>query len=120
MSYVSCMKTLTTFLAVLALSTGLAAAQAHDVTGFTAKQTPGSTTSKGFPNPHVVLKPQLGGIFVDGGKYGPVMISPTAPAEYGIGEKYLSAPNSRYDLAHESGPAAHRDAGGMKLFTLEF
>jgi len=25
-----------------------------------------------------------------------------------------------YDLQHESGPAAHRDAGGFKLFSIEF
>ncbi len=43
-----------------------------------------------------------------------------SPAEYGIGEKYLAAPNSRYDLMHESGRAAHRDAGGIKLLTFEF
>jgi hypothetical protein len=115
------MKTLTTFLAVVALSAGLAAAQ--DVTGFSSKpgyNAPGAATSKGFPNPNVVLKPQLGGVFVDGAKYGMVMISPSAPASYGIGAKYLSAPSSRYDLMHESGPAAHHDAGGIKLFTLEF
>jgi len=115
------MKTLTTFLTVLALSAGLVAAQ--DVTGFASKpgyNAPGSPTSKGFPNPNVVLKPQLGGVFVDGAKYGTVMISPSAPASYGIGEKYLAAPSSRYDLAHESGRAAHHDAGGMKLFSLEF
>ena len=112
------MKTLTTLLAVLALSATLAAAQ--DVTGFNAKQYPGAPSSKGFPNPHPVLKPKLGGVFVDGGKYGFVMVSPTAPAEYGMGEKYLSAPNSRYDLERQSGPAAHRDAGGIKLFSIEF
>jgi hypothetical protein len=105
----------------LALSAGLAAAQ--DVTGFASKpgyNAPGTLTTKGFPNPHVVLKPQLGGVFVDGAKYGAVLISPTAPASYGIGEKYLSAPSSREDLQGESGRAAHRDAGGIKLFTFEF
>jgi hypothetical protein len=114
------MKMFTTFIAVLALSAGLATAQ--DVTGFSSKagyNAPG-TTSKGFPNPNVVLKPQLGGIFVDGAKYGTVMISPGASASYGIGAKYLSAPSSREDLAHESGPAAHRDTGGFKLFSIEF
>ena len=49
------------------------------------------------------------------------MISPTAPAEYGMGEKYLSAPSQQgYDVQHETGPAAHRDSGGLKLFSLEF
>jgi hypothetical protein len=115
------MKTLTTFLAVLVLSAGLAAAQ--DVTGFTTKpgyNAPGNTNTKGFPNANAVLKPQLGGVFVDGAKYGTQMINPAAPASYGIGEKYLAAPSSREDLMHESGPAAHRDTGGIKLFTLEF
>jgi hypothetical protein len=115
------MKMLTTFLAVLALSVSAAAAQ--DLTGFASKpgyNAPGTPTSKGFPNPNVVLKPQVGGVFVDVVKYGPVMLSPTAPASYGIGEKYLSAPSSRYDLERESGRAAHRDAGGIKMFTIEF
>jgi hypothetical protein len=114
------MKTLTTAMAVLVLSAGMAMAQ--DVTGFRAPNQPGISpeSSKNFPNPHPELRPKTGGIFVDGGKYGPVMISPTAPASYGMGEKYLAAPSTRYDLQHESGPAAHRDAGGMKLVTFEF
>jgi hypothetical protein len=37
-----------------------------------------------------------------------------------MGEKYLSAPDPQYDVAHEVGPAAHRDSGGFKLFSLEF
>ena len=73
-----------------------------------------------MPNMHPNLKPQLGGVFVDGAKYGTQLINPAAPASYGIGEKYLSAPDPRYDLMHESGPAAHHDAGGIKLFSLEF
>ena len=115
------MKTLTTLLAILALSAGLAAAQ--DVTGFASRpgyNAPGTLNTKGFPNPNVVLKPQLGGVFVDGAKYGTVLISPTAPASYGIGEKYLAAPSSREDLERESGRAAHHDAGGIKVFTIEF
>ena len=48
------------------------------------------------------------------------MLSPTAPASYGIGEHYLSAPDPRYDVPHEAGPAAHRDAGGIKVFSIEF
>ncbi|MCE0523231.1 MAG: hypothetical protein LV480_10010 [Methylacidiphilales bacterium] len=115
------MKTLTTLLAVLALSAGLAAAQ--DVTGFSYKpgyNAPGTLNSKGFPNPNAPLKPQLGGVFVDLAKYGPVLISPTAPTSYGIGEKYLSAPSSREDLQHESTRAAHRDTGGIKFFSIEF
>jgi hypothetical protein len=114
------MKILTGAVAVLVFSASIAMAQ--DITGFRAPNQPGISpeSSKGFPNPNVVLKPKLGGVFVDGGKYGPVMISPTAPAEYGMGEKYLAAPSARWDLQHESGPAAHRDAGGIKLFTFEF
>lgn len=114
------MKTLTTALAVLALSVGLAMAQ--DVTGFRAPNQPGVSpeSSKRAPNPNVVLTPKLSGVFVDGGKYGPVMISPAAPASYGIGEKYMAAPSTRWDLQHESGPAAHRSTGGMKLFSFEF
>ena len=112
------MKTLTTFLTVLALSAGLAAAQ--DVTGFKSPSQLGPSESSKAPNIHPVLKPQLGGIFVDGAKNGTQLINPCAPASYGIGEKYLSAPSSREDLLNESGRAAHHDAGGMKLFTLEF
>src|SRR5471032_1909793 len=112
------MKTLTTFLAVLALSAGLAAAQ--DVTGFKAPKELGPSQSSKMPNPHPVLTPQLGGVFVDGAKYGTQLINPCAPASYGMGEKYLAAPSSRYDLERESGRAAHHDTGGIKLFTLEF
>jgi hypothetical protein len=113
------MKTLTTFLMVLALSAGLAAAQ--DVTGFKAPNQLGpSSESSKAPNMHPNLSPRLGGVFVDGAKYGTILISPSAPASYGVGEKYLSAPSSREDLMHESAQAAHHDAGGMKLFTLEF
>lgn len=113
------MKTLTTFLMVLALSAGLAAAQ--DVTGFKAPKELGPTTeSSKAPNSHPDLRPQLGGVFVDGAKYGTILISPYAPASYGVGEKYLAAPSSRVDLERESGRAAHHDAGGIKLFTLEF
>ena len=113
------MKTLTALLMVLALSASLAAAQ--DVTGFRAPTQLGPTTeSSKAPNPHPVLTPQLGGVLVDGAKYGTQMINPAAPASYGIGEKYLTAPSSRFDLERESGRAAHRDAGGIKLFTFEF
>jgi hypothetical protein len=136
------MKTLTSVLVLVLLSAGFAAAQdmsgiasrsqpatsspstAHDITGFSSPNMIGPGVSpqsmKTPPNIHPNLKPRLGGIFVDGGKYGTIMISPGAPAEYGMGEKYLSAPPQGYDLQHESGPAAHRDAGGFKLFSLEF
>jgi len=114
------MKTLVTLLAVLSLSVGVASAQ--DVTGFKAPQSPGFTTqsSKNPPSLHPDLSPKVGGVFVDGVKYGTIMISPTAPAEYGMGEKYLAAPSTRTDLKHESGYAAHRDTGGLKLLTYEF
>ena len=106
------------FVAAAGLTAGLAAAQ--DVTGFRAPNQLGPSESSKAPNMHPNLTPRLGGVFVDGAKYGTVLISPSAPASYGIGEKYLSAPSSRYDLERESGPAAHHDAGGIKLFTLEF
>ena len=114
------MKSVTIFLAVLALSAGFAAAQ--DLTGFVAPYNPSihPESTRVAPNPNVVLKPKLGGIFVDGAKYGWVMVSPGAPASYGMGEKYLSAPSSGTDLQHESGQAAHRDAGGLKLLSFEF
>ena len=136
------MKKLLPLFAMLTISAGLVSAQdlsnaserfqsatsspatAHDVTGFVAPNTtgPGLTpaSSKRFPNPHPDLRPRVGGVLVDGAKYGWVMISPTAPASYGMGEKYLSAPSPTYDVQHESGPAAHRPAGGLKLFSLEF
>jgi hypothetical protein len=95
-------------------------AAAQDVTGFKSPAQPGPSESSKTPNPHPNLRPQLGGVFVDGAKYGTILISPSAPASYGIGEKYLAAPSSRYDLERESGPAAHHDAGGIKLFSLEF
>ncbi len=135
------MKTLSRLVALLVLSAGLASAQdvnsvnttsahsstASDITGFRAPDTSSysSQSSKGSgvksaPNPNVVLKPKLGGVFVDGAKEGWVIISPGAPASYGIGEKYLSAPSTRADLQHESAYAAHRDTGGIKLFSLEF
>jgi hypothetical protein len=136
------MKTITSVLAALVISTGLASAQslsmggiaqpttsspatAHDVTGFAAPSyAPGPGVNpkslKTAPNPNVVLKPKLGGVAVDAVKYGPEIFSPGAPGEYGMGEKYLSAPSPTYDVQHESGQAAHRDAGGFKLFTIEF
>jgi len=113
------MKTLTTFLTVLAISVSLATAQ--DVTGFRAPANIGPSQSSKAPNTHPDLRPQLGGVFVDGAKYGTQLINPAAPASYGIGEKYLSAPSgSGQDVQHESGRAAHRDSGGIKLFSLEF
>jgi hypothetical protein len=130
------MKTLASLLVAMALSFGVAAAQdtgisgrnnpttpgsvASDVNGFHSPGTLGPVESSKMPNMHPNLKPQLGGVFVDGAKYGTQLINPAAPASYGIGEKYLSAPDPRYDLMHESGPAAHHDAGGIKLFSLEF
>ena len=120
----------------MALSFGVAAAQdtgisgrnnpstpgsvASDVNGFHSPATLGPVQSSKMPNIHPNLKPQLGGVFVDGGKYGTQLINPAAPASYGMGEKYLSAPDPRYDLMHESGPAAHHDAGGIKVFSFEF
>jgi hypothetical protein len=114
------MKMLTNVLAILVLSAGVAAAQ--DITGFHAANQPGMSpeSSKRAPNPHPDLSPQVGGVFADGAKYGPTIISPTAPALWGNGEKYLSAPSTRYDLQHESGPAAHRQSGGLKLVSFEF
>jgi hypothetical protein len=131
------MKTFTSVLIALALSAATASAQdlsgnannptspgaakGSDVTGFKAPATLGPNQStKGFPNTHPDLRPQLGGVFVDGGKYGTQLINPAAPASYGVGEKYLSAPSATQDLQHESGRAAHREAGGIKLFSLEF
>ena len=130
------MKTLTSLIAVFLLSAGFAAAQdlngltmtsAHtsgqgDLTGYKYNYAPGynAEKAKAPPNPKVELKPQLGGIFVDGAKYGWTIISPAAPATWGNGEKYMSAPDPRQDLMHESGPAAHRDSGGFKLFSFEF
>jgi hypothetical protein len=113
------MKTLTTLLAVLAISMSMAMAQ--DVTGFRAPQNLGPSQSSKAPNPHPVLTPQFGGVFVDGAKYGTQLINPAAPASFGMGEKYLSAPSgSGQDLQHESARAAHHDAGGIKLLTFEF
>jgi hypothetical protein len=134
------MKTLSPALAILMLSASLAMAQdtsnfsarnpttsskasgGHDITGFSYQGAPALNpeSTKNFPNPNVVLKPKLGGVFVDGGKYGPILISPAAPATYGMGEKYLAAPSTRWDVERQSGPAAHRDAGGIKVFTFEF
>jgi len=129
------MKTFASLLAVLALSATLVAAQdisgnannpahpgsvAADVTGFHAPNTLGPVQSSKTPNMHPSLKPQLGGVFADGGKYGTQLINPIAPASYGMGEKYLAAPSGREDIQHESGRAAHHDAGGIKLLTWEF
>jgi hypothetical protein len=131
------MKTLIAFLSVFALSISLAAAQdtsgnanhpatvgaasGADMTGFHAPKELGPTNeSSKAPNMHPNLTPQLGGVFVDGGKYGTQLINPCAPASYGIGQKYLAAPSSSWDLQHESGRAAHHDANGIKLFSFEF
>lgn len=130
------MKTLTTFFAVLALSIGVAAAQdlsgnanhpavtgaaaGADMTGFRSPKTLGPVNESSRPNPHPDLSPQIGGVFADGAKYGTQLINPAAPASYGMGEKYLSAPDARFDLERESGRAAHHDAGGIKLLTFEF
>jgi len=131
------MKTFTAFLAIFAVSITFAAAQdtsgnansspvagavhGADVTGFHAPRTLGPSNESSKPiNMHPDLRPTLGGVFVDGAKYGTQLINPAAPASYGVGEKYLAAPDPRYDLAHESGRAAHHDAGGIKLFTIEF
>jgi hypothetical protein len=104
------------------LVTTSSSATAQDVNGFTAKKYPGFSTTEAnrAPNPNVVLKPRVTGIFVDGAKYGTEIISPTAPDSWGMGEKYLSAPSPSRDLEHEDYHAAHRDAGGLKLFSLEF
>ena len=132
------MKTLLSLFVSVGLTFGVAAAQdlsgnsnnsvagTHtgvDLTGFQApselNRTP--TESSKFPNTHPDLRPRLGGILVDGPtKYGGELINPAASPSYGYGEKYLSAPSSTYDLQHESGPAAHRDAGGFKLFSFQF
>jgi hypothetical protein len=133
------MKTIACLAAVTLLSFGLAKADnnasgarnnpavsgqvAADVTGFKSPDSLGPNAvneSSKFPNIHPDLRPRLGGIFVDGGKYGTQLINPAAPASYGNGEKYLSAPSAANDLKNESGQAAHRDAGGFKLFSWEF
>jgi hypothetical protein len=97
---------------------------AHDVTGFSNPYTGPSTVNNSkrsaAPNMHPDLKPRPSGIITDTVKYGAILYSPTAPAEYGLGEKYLSAPDPRYDVEHMNGPAAHRTAGGLKLFSFEF
>ena len=93
-----------------------------DVNGFKAPSTLNQAPSQSskFPNTHPDLRPKLGGIFVDGDQVRHAIDQSLAPAGYGMGEKYLTAPSSTYDLKHESGPAAHRSAGGLKLFSLEF
>jgi len=132
------MKTLLSLLVAVGLTFSVAAAQdlsgnannsiagirpGTDISGFKAPSELNRTPSQNskFPNPHPDLRPRLGGVLVDGPtKYGAQLINPAAPASYGYGAKYLSAPSSTYDLQHESGPAAHRDAGGIKLFSFEF
>ena len=130
------MKTLTSLLGVFLLSAGIVGAQdlnglaqssayvngRADLTGYRYVYAPGynAAAAKAAPNPKVVLKPTVGGIFVDGAKYGWTIISPLAPVTWGNGEKYMSAPDPRYDLYGESGPAAHRQSGGFKLFSFEF
>jgi hypothetical protein len=129
------MKTLLSLFIAMGLTLGVAAAQdlsgnsnsgvatvkpGVDVNGFKAPNTLAPYNPKA-PNVHPNLKPQLGGVLVDGvTKYGAELINPAAPAYYGNGEKYLTAPSSTYDLQHESGYAAHRQAGGIKLFSVEF
>jgi hypothetical protein len=130
------MKTLTSLFAVFILSAGVATAQdlnglvmtsnhtngSGDVTGYRYTYAPGynPATLKSPPNPKVIIKPEVGGIFVDGAKYGWNIISPAAPITWGNGEKYMTAPDPEQDLMHESGPAAHRQSGGFKLFSIEF
>ena len=130
------MKTLTGLLGVFLLSAGIVGAQdlnsfsqatphvsgQSDITGYRYNYAPGynAAAAKAPPNPKVILKPTVGGIFVDGAKYGWTIISPLAPITWGNGEKYMSAPDPRYDLLQESGPAAHRQSGGFKLFSFEF
>ncbi len=138
------MKTLTLLASFLVLSAGAAFAQteigsannsissvtpntkgavAHDVTGFsnpyTGPEKTQDTINRG-PDMHPNLKARPGGVATAIYKHGAVMISPVAPASYGMGEAYLSAPDPRYDVERVSGPAAHRDSGGLKLFSLEF
>ena len=131
------MKTLLSLFVMLGLTFGVANAQdlsgnannsvagtraGTDISGFRApaELNQPSQSSK-FPNPHPDLTPKVGGVFYDGfAKYGTQLINPAAPDSYGYGEKYLTAPSSTYDLKHESGPAAHRDAGGIKFFSFEF
>ncbi len=126
------MKTLLSLITLFLLSIGFASAQStttpgaatangSDVSGYRAQNlTPDGKLDKSKPNPHPILKPKAGGVFVDGAKQGWIIISPAAPASYGIGQKYLSAPSPRADLQHESAYAAHRDSGGIKLFSWEF
>jgi hypothetical protein len=139
------MKTLTTLAAFLVLLSGTALAQtestgsannsvssitpntkgatAHDVTGFSNPYTGPEKTQDTInrpPNMHPNLKPQPGGVATAIYKHGAVMVSPFAPASYGMGEAYLSAPDPRYDVSHQPGPSAHRDSGGFKLFSIEF
>jgi hypothetical protein len=139
------MKTLTTLAAFLFLSASAALAQtesvgsannsvssvtpntkgavAHDVTGFSNPYTGPEKTNDSInrpPNMHPNLKAQPGGVATAIYKHGAVMVSPAAPASYGMGEAYLSAPDPRVDVERESGRAAHRDSGGLKLFSIEF
>ena len=132
------MKTLLSLLVAVGLTYSVAAAQdlsgnannsvagirpGTDISGFRspAKLNQSPNESSKFPNTHPDLRPQFGGVLVDGPtKYGAELINPAASPSYGYGAKYLSAPSSTYDLQHESGPAAHRDAGGIKLLSFEF
>jgi len=138
------MKTLTILASFLVLSAGVAFAQteigsannsvssvtpntkgavAHDVTGFSNPYTGPEKTQESInrpPDMHPNLKPQPGGVATAIYKHGAIMVSPVAPTSYGMGEAYLSAPDPQYDVAHEAGPAAHRDSGGLKLFSIEF
>ncbi len=132
------MKSLLSLFVAVGLTFGVAAAQdlsgnannsvagirpGTDISGFKAPSTLNQTTNESskFPNVHPNLAPRVGGVVYDGTtKYGAELINPAASPGYGYGEKYLTAPSSTYDLQHESGPAAHRDAGGIKVFSIEF
>ncbi|PTY02341.1 hypothetical protein DB346_09530 [Verrucomicrobia bacterium LW23] len=71
-------------------------------------------------NPQPDLSPEETGAGTAVWKKGPVMISPFAPARYGMGSKYLAAAPFPRDAAQDNANEARYTFGGIKLFGYDF
>jgi len=117
-------------LAGLNLSLGLGSLRAADA-NFTSSNNVDSQLTKSIPGTESAsdrareatghLQPRPSGIIYSISKDGLVIISPTAPAQYGNGEQFLTAnANAVGATAPATNHGENRDFGGLKLFGWDF
>ncbi|MDE1172056.1 MAG: hypothetical protein PW734_12755 [Verrucomicrobium sp.] len=115
-------------LGLLGISAALAqTANNHGTTQFTSPNNLDSQMTKQIPGgkgpiaPDGRFAPRPSGVLYELSQKGPILISPLAPPQYGIGQRFLTPNPTKPELIPTEVPQGQdRDFGGIKLFGWDF